>query len=193
MPTYRATVDLRFPVGSGGGTNTWHFRTDNPIGIEDEPSTIMGWVEDFYSAASGLMPTTWSAAWDGTVLEVGVSDPEFTAPRTGWSVAGTDSGSNYGAAAGMACVTWRSSVASRSGRGRTFLGPIAATQVQIDGTLSADALTELRAAAAALVSQSNTNDGVGALGVYSRTDLVIRDFVGATVTDQVAILRSRRG
>lgn len=192
MPTYRATVLCRFSAGGGAGTNTWHFRTDNPIGIEDEPSTIMGWVEDFYTGVAGLVPSTYTWSWDGQVTEVNTLEPAFTAPRTGWSVAGTLSNAFYAGAASMACVTWRTALASRSGRGRTFLGPIAQGAIEGNGSLTPAALAAVRAAGSALVSQSNTNDGVGALGVFSPTDAVIRDMVGATVTDQVAVLRSRR-
>lgn len=193
MPSYRATVNLRFPVGTGGGTNTWHFRTDQPLGIEDEVDTIMGWVRSFYDGVKSLVPVSWVASWDGQFTEILTDSPGYSQPRAPWEVAGTAAGSSYGAAAGMACVTWRTELAARSGRGRTFIGPLSSTSVQTDGSLTPAALTSARAAGAALVSASNTNDGVGAVGVFSPTDNVIRDIVAATVTDQVAILRSRRG
>ena len=192
MPTYRATVLNRFTAGSGGGTNTWHFRTDNPIGIEDEPDTIMGWVRQFYTALAPQFPNTSTWTWNGEISEVG-AQPTFAPTRTPWTVTGSNSQAGYGPSAGMACVTWRTELATRSGRGRTFMGPLSFTTVQnTDGSLGPSALAAFRAAANALVSSSNTNDNVGAIGVYSPTQGIFRDIVGATVTDQVAVLRSRR-
>lgn len=192
MPTYRATVLLRFAAGGGAGTNTWHFRTDNPIGIENEPSTIMGWVRDFYTACAPFYPSSTVSSWDGSYTEVLTDAPAYSPPVTGWSVNGTNTDQGYAGAASMAVVTWRTELASRSGRGRTFVGPLAKSVIEGNGSLTTTALATLRAAGAALVGQSNTNDGVGALGVFSPTQNVFRDMVGATVTDQVAVLRSRR-
>lgn len=193
MPSYAAQVDIDFPIGSGGGTNVWHFRTGVDFLPDDDINPIMGWVEDFYQAVAQVVPSGTTFSWDGQIREILTSAPAYTPAATGWSVTGTVQGSTYTAAAGQACVTWRSELASRSGRGRTFIGPLASTSVEANGTLSSNALLSLRNAASALVGQSNTNDNVGALGVFSRTDNLLRDIVGSSVTDQVAILRSRRG
>jgi len=92
----------------------------------------------------------------------------------------------------MACVTWRSAKASRRGRGRTFLGPFAADAFGPDGTLDDGFRTDLLEAAADLITFSAAN-GNGAIGVYSQVDLLLRDYVSATITDQAAVLKSRRG
>lgn len=193
MPTYRMTIRSRFPVGSGGGTNTWHLRTgvepSDPIELE----TLPGYVLAFYTAIRPHFPTTLSWSWDGQLTEVLTDSPQFVPAEQGWTVAGSSANGSFGPSAAMACVTWRTELNTRSGRGRTFLGPLAASAIEANGTLSESALSGIRAAASGLVSQSNTNDNVGAIGVFSPTDNVIRDIVSSTVTDQVAILRSRRG
>lgn len=190
MALFRTQVRLAFPVGAGGGTNTWHVRTDEGMSPEDAED-IGSALEDFYVGVNSLFPPSMSAVWDGAFTEIATEEPGVAPSGLPFTQAG-DGGTDYGATAGMACVTWRTALATRSGRGRTFLGPLAATAVEADGTLAASRLTELRAAAAALVDVS-TGLNAWAFGVFSPTDGVLRDFTAATVTDQVAILRSRRG
>lgn len=191
MGLFRATVDLKFAAGSGAGTNTWHMRTLSEDGTTLEVSELMSIVQAFYGICSDLLPSTSTAAWDGLVTEVGVPDPRLLEAATPWIVGGALSSAPYTAAAGMGCVTWRSALATRSGRGRTFLGPLAASTVEGNGTLTSTALTKLRSAAAATVSDSLA-DINGALVVWSETQQIGRDFVASSVTDQVAILKSRR-
>lgn len=193
MPVYRATVRLSYPVGSGTGTNTWHIRNDSQVAPSVDLEEIMSWIEDFYGASSVLMPPSWSATFDGQLTEILTPEPQVPPALDGFTIPGAAGTEAYGPSAGQACVTWRSNLATRSGRGRTFVGPLAAESIQADGTLEGDALSALRGAANALVSQSNTNDNVGAVSVFSPTDSLARDIVAATVTDQVAVLRSRRG
>lgn len=192
MPSYRATILCRFGAGAGTGTNTWHFRTGADALPDDDLSPLLGYIQAFYTAVRTIVPTTYSWSWDGSVTEVLTDAPAYVAAGTGWTVTGSATNGSYGPAAGMACVTWRSELNTRSGRGRTFLGPLAASAVESNGTLSESALTALRNAANGLVSQSNTNDNVGAIGVFSPTQNILRDIVAASVTDQVAVLRSRR-
>lgn len=192
MPVYRATVDLRFTAGAGRGTNTWSIRT--PLDDLDGGSiqNLMALVLAFYAQCESVIPQSSSASWDGTVQELGTPNPEYRNPGTAWTVGGVAPANAYGPAPAMACVTWRTSLAARSGRGRTFLGPLAATAWQGDGSLAPAALTTVRTAAQALVDNS-LNDGLdGGIGVWSEVDQVHRDVVSSSVTDQAAILRSRR-
>jgi hypothetical protein len=89
------------------------------------------------------------------------------------------------------CISWRTSAASRSGRGRTFIGPLNKTAAEIDGSPTAGVLSSLRNAADDLVAAVGNADGTG-LGVYSVKQGVLRDFTGATVADRFAYLSSRR-
>jgi hypothetical protein len=192
MPVYRATVDLRYAAGTGRGTNTWTLRTAG-VGFEGgDIDSLMGIVQTFYSGLAGLFPTNSTFTWDGSLQELGTPTPEFQEPRTGWTVVGSGAASSYGPAPAMVCVTWRSSLASRRGRGRTFLGPLSPGAFGPDGTIENSNLTSIRQKAAALVSSSSSITDVGALAVWSESDQVARDFVGSTVSDQAAILRSRR-
>lgn len=191
MGVYRATVDLDFPVGSGGGTNTWTLRT---TGVYDSASiqALMGYVQEFYDDLNEWFPTNYTWTWDGTVTELGTPSPSYFPPEPSWTLQGIAANSSYSPVAAMVCVNWRSSLASRSGRGRTFLGPLTAAAAEGNGTPSPTAIADFRAAAASLVSKSTLFAGDGALAVWSELDGVARDFVSSSVTDQYAVLRSRR-
>lgn len=190
MALIRTQVRWTFPAGSGGGVNTWHMRTqDSPGGYQADVEALMEIVRTFYTSVMAICPSSSTVAWDGSAQEIGAA-PEFQEPSPAWSVGGI--GTGYGAAAGMGCVTWYSTLANRRGRGRTFIGPIASAAVEGDGTLTSAALSALRNGAAGLVSSSQSAVA-GSIGVYSQRDRLLRDIVGARVTDEVAILRSRRG
>lgn len=191
MGLFRATVRLDFPVGSGGGTNTWHLRTLSSGGTTTEVAALMGKVRDFYDALKSHVGTDYVASWDGLVAQVAVPDPALLEQATPWSVAGTGTATSYGPAPAMGCVTWRSSLATKRGRGRTFHGPLRATSFEGNGTLSSGYVTALRGAAQALVSASLV-DTNGAIVVFSAADNIGRDIVASSVTDQAAVLRSRR-
>lgn len=192
MALYRCTVRLTFPVGSGGGTNTWHLRTGTGTDEDQNIAALMGKVRFFYEAVTPTLPNTWSAEWDGTALEIATAEPTLvTAPGGGWEETGSATG-GYGAAAGMGCVTWRTALAARSGRGRTFVGPLAATAVEQNGTLSSTALSLFRQAGQSIPDSAGSSVA-GAVVVWSERLQQGRDIIGSSVTDQVAILRSRRG
>lgn len=189
MPVFRTTVRLAFSAGVGGGTNTWHFRTNGALN-SGQLAEVRSALLAFYTAVMPQVPASYSATWDGYVAEIATGSPtvqELGAPFT----ANGSGGANYGPAASMACVTWRSTLANRRGRGRTFVGPLSVTAIQGDGTLATATLTALRGAATTLVNTSASANGWG-MGVWSEADSVLRDFVAATVTDEVAVLRSRR-
>lgn len=193
MGVYRATVDLGFAAGSGRGTNTWCLRTVD-TDTEDEISVLMARVQQFYGALALVVPDSYAFRWDGQVRQLGVSDPELLPQQDPWETFGAGaSGPAYTGAASMACVTWRTSLATRSGRGRTFIGPLRPAAVQADGTLDGEALSSLRQAAATLIDRSDEIATLGAIAVWSDRLQQARDIIGSSVTDQVAVLRSRRG
>lgn len=192
MPVYRATVDLSFAAGAGRGTNTWAIRTVDVgpaelANIQD----LMARVQTFYTSLAALFPTNSKFSWDGTVQELGVPDPAFRDPVSPWTVSGSGAASSYAPAPAMVCVTWRTSLATRSGRGRTFLGPLSPGAFGTDGTVQDGNLDAIRDAATALADGNGALEA-GALVVWSGTDGVGRDIIGASVSDQAAVLRSRR-
>lgn len=192
MGIFRTTVDLSFPYGSGGGTNTWHLRTVSDDGTATEVNTLMGVVRSFYDAMSPLLPNSMTISWDGYAQQVGVADP-VAISGTAWTPVTGDDAAGIGAAQDMICVTWRTTLSTRSGRGRTFVGPVGYGTFQGDGTVETTDLATARSAAESLVAASAAASVAGAIVVYSPTLGVARDITGTLVNDRFAHLSSRRG
>lgn len=190
MATYRYTVNLSYPNGGGPGVNVWHLRTTG-----DAPSTagelegLSEALRDFYTAILGQMQGGTVVSYSGVAVALG-EEPVFDSAAPAWTM--TAATGNAAAPPVLAVVVnWLTTNASRSGRGRTFVGPLAFGSMDSSGTPISATLSAVRGAAAALIAAS---DGFadGAIGVYSEVDGVIRDIVGSSVADRFAILTSRR-
>lgn len=192
MGVFRVRIALAFAAGGRSGSNSWCVRTIGGSDTADVAAAVNGAIKPFYTTVAGSVPSASTFKWDGTATELGTTTPSLLTPSSPWTVTGTVPGSNYTAAAGMACVTWRTSLATRRGRGRTFIGPLASGVVEADGSLGAANLTQFNTAISALVAYNNNDLSIGSVAVWSTADGVARDIVGGTITDQVAILRSRR-
>jgi len=202
MPIFRVPVNVAF-VGAGSpGANIWHIRTvAGPGGSElTQAQTMVTAIRQFYNSCQAYLPTT-NVYTLGTVTELGTG--REISPT--WS---SLSGVATGNIAQALCVvvTWKTSIAARRGRGRTFLGPLATSVQQSDGTIVDAARTGIGTAAAALVSTSLT-DGNGAVGVWGYSAAKtpgkanprnpadgreLRDITGYAIRDVFGVLRSRR-
>jgi len=192
MPLYRLSVKIDAPALGGDGANVWHIRTGGGLNEDGAANTAIGWLEDFYNLIAPLTPTTCSFSFEGTAVEIAVEEPTMLEGLDTWTTSGT-SANDYLPPANCIVVGWRTSLATRSGRGRTFLGPFANNVSDATGTPSSGALSTIRGAADALVSASTGADPEGvAVAVWSPTDNLARDITGASVRDQFAVLRSRR-
>lgn len=190
MPTYRYPVKITWAGTGSPGVNVWHLRTVSDGPLNNDLEQIVDAIKDFYTAiASIYMPST-TIAGPGEAIKDPEGSPEYE-QVTPWSVAGLSSGSGYLPMASQLCVSWRTTSATRSGRGRTFLGPLSLSGVQADGTPTAGLISTVQTAATNLVNFSNGFDN-GAVGVYSQTQNVLRDIVSSNVRDTFAVLRSRR-
>lgn len=200
MAIFRVPFNIVF-VGAGSpGANIWHIRTIDPSPTTElnQANTLIGYIHTFYVALLAYFP-------NGTTISLGTVTEEGTQREivpTFAPVLGTGTGNSPQAL--CAVVTWRTSIAARRGRGRTFVGPLNTGTVQSDGTLNDTFRANVIAAASALVS-SSTAYGNGAVGVYGYSSAklkgsprdpndprVLRDYVGSTVRDLFGILRSRR-
>lgn len=185
-------VGLTYGTGSTKGVNTFHFRTAGSVIDQAQIDQCVNAVSQFYLAVAAFWGSDSRAIFDGALTEVGTATPAAGVAGTPFNRQGTASGVTPGPAGVGACITWRSSLATRSGRGRTFIVPLYTNSYESNGTLSAGTLTGLQNAASALVSSSKAF-GNGAIGVFGGNPAQLRDVVSATVTDKVAWLSSRRG
>ena len=202
MAIFRVPVNIAFPGAGSPGANIWHIRTaDAVIGTElAQANTLIGYIRQFYFSNITEFPAT-------TVFSLGTVTEEETSREIvpTWStVTGTGVGSAPQALAMV--VTWRTAIAARRGRGRTFVGPLSTATMQNDGTPSTSSRNAIVAAAAALVTSSMAY-GNGAIGVYGydgpktpgvdnprdpEDPKIFRDFTGSAVRDLFGVIRSRR-
>lgn len=190
MATYTFPVKLTYPGAGGPGYNIWHMRTTGDAPSTGDLDGLSDLVANFYSSISGLFPQGYTAQFEGVATTVG-EDPVYDTSAEAWSVAGAGSSAAIMPQATAICLTLRTSSASRSGRGRKFLGPMYSGVAAADGTPGDSQLTTIRDAAATLVEESD-GFGNGAIGVYSFSQSLFRDLTGYSVRDQFAVLRSRR-
>jgi hypothetical protein len=194
VPTYRVPVVSTYPAGGGPGVNIWHLRTAGvPLEGETEIANAMGALRTFYNAIGGLVPPSTSYAFPTELVEV--NDAELVPAPSVASVVGRASTDAYLPIASAMVVSWRTSSATRSGRGRTFIGPLHPSTGEANGTPTEGARETLADAADALVAAGAGSTGSGggwSFGVYSRSQGLIRDFASASVANQYAVLRSRR-
>lgn len=190
MPTLRMVVEHDYPLDGGPGINVWHYRTATPGFPEDaEIPAAATILQAFYTDIASLFPSTSTLRLREQVIDVNSQEVYAATP---WSVVGTRAaGDGWVPPSNAIVVNWRTSNVSRSGRGRSFFGPLSAACLEANGTPALFALTTLTTAANALI-QDQQEVGNGAFGVYSPTYNVIRDFVSAYSRDQFAVLRSRR-
>lgn len=187
MAILRASVQVLGSFTGAPGANVWHFRTTGTPNTE--PDVLMGYIRTFYDAVKGTLAAgvTIRFPTEATVLD---TPPTFFPLAALTDVAATGSGSLPPQDAIV--VGWKTSNATRRGRGRTFLGPLASTgATDSDGSPVAARITTIQNAANALVT-SSTSFGNGAIGVYSQLDNQLRDVTSARVRDVYAVLRSRR-
>ena len=187
IPTYRVNVNIQYPQTGGPGLNTWHFRHEDIAALDLDG--VLGVLQNFYIGIRSFYDGATTISCPDEIIEDPYGSPTYQSV-TGWSVLGNGTGLNM-PPSDQVVVTWRTASATRSGRGRTFIGPLVSGLLEDNGTIQAGSLQLIRDAAAALVSESLT-DGNWAFGVYSRTDSLLRDFTASNVRDRFAVLRSRR-
>ena len=186
MPTWRSQVRLDYPGTGGPGFNTFHARTTgDTTGLTD----LTGLIENFYTGISTVFAPTTKISHDGVWTGVG-NDVGALAEEDPWELFGSDSS---GSAPNLLCllVTWRTDRPGRTGRGKSFIGPLSFSTMNGIGQPAASRLTNVRAAATALIDGSN-GLGNGSLGLYSPAAGVFVDWTSYAVGESFAYLSSRR-
>jgi len=167
-------------TGGGAGTsgpfnNVMHVHSPNDTTAT--ANSVTGAFNTFWSAIKAAFPTSSNVQVASKIVRVDVGPPVFV-PNTPTNVAGTAT-NTYAPGMVCCCVSWRSAVATRGGRGRTFLGPLAATMLPGDGGLNATTCNTIQVAANALLTNLAAIDPVIALVVWHRP---LRGPGGAIIT-----------
>lgn len=197
MTIWSTTTVLTNGALGGNATNSWHFRTIDgpPVTVEGQLDAALTKLHDMYVALATVLDGGTHVSMDGVFVSVMEDDP-IMIDRDGW---GIDLG---GFAPVMPpsqclCISWKTASPTRSGHGRTFLGPLQSTTLDTGtGKPTNAALDTVRGQASSLVDFSDL-EGNGAFGVYSKgtpthPGPIFRDFTGSSVARKFAVLRSRR-
>lgn len=191
MSIIRVPVTVTSPQAGGPFMNILHFRVD---GVDEEEADNLGEaltaLEDFYTAMVALYPAQSVIRFGEGMIRDPLGSPTYVTDDP--KVINVGSTSQVVVSTLLAVVVgWRTTSASRSGRGRTFIGPLNSDATQGDGTPLNGAVSTITAAAQALAADSQTANG-WALGVLSTKQGLLRDVTGASVKDRWAFLSSRR-
>lgn len=192
MTIFRVPVTITTPGIPGGPyMNVWHCRTIGP-GNEDnvQLGEALDALQDFYVGVRDYYPNLTEVRMGEGMIKDPLGTPEYQADDPRSIITGGVAGGSATALLAIV-VSWRTSSASRSGRGRTFVGPFSTSATSGDGTPNDIVVNGVRSAAEQLVDDS-TGSGGWAWGVLSTKQGLLRDFTGSTVRDRWSFLSSRR-
>lgn len=188
MAIVRVPVRIEYVMAGGPGFNIWHVNVGIGGGDADLDEALSA-LESFYTKIKQLYSQGAKIVIGEGMISDPLGDPTYLDDDSRTVLS---SGASSSAPAMVALVAgWRTASATRSGRGRTFLGPVSGGALQTDGTPEPVILGTVRTAASALVADSQSANG-WALGVLSTKQGTFREFTGVTVRDRWAVLTSRR-
>lgn len=191
MAIFRVPVRIDHSQPGTPAYNVWAVRTIGPSGDdEDQLRDAVDSLADFYTS----LRTTYITGATITIGEGMIKDPlgspEYVDDYRK-TILSSGAGGQLPAMLSIV-IGWRTSSATRSGRGRTFLGPFQANVNQsTNGTIDESILSTVRGATTGLLNDSTGPSG-WSLGVLSTKQRLLRDFTGFTIKDRWSYLSSRR-
>jgi hypothetical protein len=200
MAIYEVTIDLTGWLG-GPGTNTLFFDGKGELGgsaSQAKADAAASLADTFATNIRGLLSTIVTAQVRSSVTAreptTGVPIQQFTVselPHTGLSLGDL--------LPPMSCLVigWRSTTPTRSGRGRTFVGPGTEALSEPNGTPLASAIVTGQTAADQLITDSQADVNAELVVWHRPTPLdptggIRRPVVLARIRDKWGSLRSRR-
>lgn len=197
MSVVRIPVTLNWPGSGAPGINVFHLRTTedwdtagHDLIVDDALDVLATFVDAVYDIVAPV-GFTWSLGEN--VVDVASSEARDFTVRSG-ATASTDTPAPHALAV---VVGWKTTLAARRGRGRTFLGPCRKGLIDTDGTIEPGNLANIRTHADTFVASSSSIAG-GSFAVWGQEAAgvpgvnVARDITSANVRDVFAVLRSRR-
>lgn len=204
MGVYRVPVTLTYPNGGPPGVNVFSLRiAADPLGEGDEIDNALNQLMSFYGGISDqLAPGTTVSMGPDIVNRETLEDASRPYQSTGSTVTGSAAPPHL-----AAVISWKTSLRARRGVGRSFIGPLYAGAIDVDGTIAPATVSDIQTRANQLISASASALNAWAFGVWGLDqpgeydDLgrlkpdqphVHRDFVSMSIKDQFGVLRSRR-
>lgn len=169
--------------------NVLHFSTQ-PGGQPGDLGEALDALESFYVKLRTYYPTSVQIVIGEGIIEDPLGSPSYVQDDRRVLTGLSDPGQHMSALLALV-VGWRTASATRSGRGRTFIGPLGPTAGASDGTPTAGFVSALSGAAIDFVDDSNSANG-WAFGVLSTKTGTFRPVTGSSVRDRFAFLSSRR-
>jgi hypothetical protein len=191
MTIFRIPVTITNTLPGGPFMNIFHARTIGPAGDDaDQLGDALDALEEFYMGLRAYMPNGSVVRFGEGMIRDPLGAPEYQADDPRVIPTGTQLDGSPTPLLAIV-VSWRTASASRSGRGRTFIGPLNSSAITTDGTPTNAVVDSIRAQAVGLV---NSSGGAGgwSFGVLSVKQGVLRDFTGSSVRDRWSFLSSRR-
>ena len=158
--------------GTGGGTgntgpffNVWHIQTGTLTTAR--ANAHIGALKTFYTSIAAVCYTTSQQWFIGEKVVAIDATPPVYVPSTAQTVTGTN-GTAYCPPAVAWVVSWKTTVATRSGRGRTYLGPLSQSVLAVGGGFNATQVTTVQNAANKLLTDIKAIDPADYLCVFHR-------------------------
>lgn len=192
MAIVRIPVKVSEPGQSGGPwMNVWNARTVSDTGndFSEQVSETLDALEAFYNSLRPILVSGTDIVLGEGMIRDPLGSPTYVNDDRR-VVTGAAVGDRLTALLAVV-VSWRTSSATRSGRGRTFVGPFTEGSNGVDGTPELGTLNTIRSASADLL-QASSAPYAWSLGVLSTKQKVLRDFTAFTVADRWSYLSSRR-
>ena len=197
MAVYRIPIELRNGSFPSPMANVWHGRADSSGAIFDPAQaagTMLGELQTFYGQCVQMLAAGTTVHFPTEIVDVDTKEETPIQPINPIAATATTI-----APKGLSiCISWRTSLRARRGRGRTFLGPLSGNFLENStGAPYAGFRSALQTAVDDLLEASSGVNG-WALGVYGQeqplvdTAHVLRDFTQGVVSDEFTLLRSRR-
>jgi hypothetical protein len=203
MALFRVKARWTIP-GAGTAFSVLHF-DDGEVGqdVDQAATNQVNALHTFFDSVKNVLPSVVKVQVLGDVEVIDVATGELVGAANGGSkaeLAGAQPSSIGWAAPTGACITWTTagirqvSSKPRRVRGRTFIVPLSNAAYDVNGTLTDTAMGTLNAAATALRGNFSGQE----LAVFARPGVggtpvgAAYAVTGHKLTDQAAILRSRR-
>ena len=190
MPIIRVPVTITNSYLPDPAMNVWHVRTVSSPADGDDLTQALNSIEQFYEDIIQVYPNGTAIRLGEGMIQDPLGEPTYVSDD-GREVTKGGSLDHPLPLYAALVISWRTSSASRSGRGRTFIGPLRTESLQTDATPANEVVSLLKSAAKGHVARSGGVNG-WATGVLSVKQGLLRDHLDADVKDRFAYLSSRR-